>query len=661
MSTGSILSQTKLVDIPAFARVQGKVDRLRPGMRLLERFELQEEIGAGGMGRVFGAYDWLRQTHVAIKVLSDAMLAHPEARERFMREAQTTLQLAHSNIVRVFDVRQDGDMVFLVMELLRGYTLRDWMESYRNAGAAFTVDEIKRVGLSVCAALEAAHQITVHRDIKPENLFINADEVIKLMDFGIARDLNRSQLASTAVAIGTVHYMAPEQASGSRPVDQRADLYALGVVLYEMLAGNVPMGMAQSIRELRPDVPAGFARVIEKALMPLPEQRYASAAEFGQALQTGRVPGESLWTRVSQSGAPVGMIAAGVLVVVLGGGAALAFGTESGRSLLGGLGDLVPAFGEEAEQVQKQAVALSLEVKDARKRIDDLITQGSRDPKNEIARRQATLLETRLFTPAVKGEVDAGIELAQTALREKSYKKAQRLLGESRARLQSILTVSTAMSELLPRADELRQVEKATGSRMTDSARSAVESVWSGDLFMKLGTDAGTTALADTRRQMDDELQRQRQAQAARMAAAQAAAAEQRRRDDEAHQRAAENERLRLEAERQRQEYERQRMEAERRRQDDERRQAQEARQRQLDAERQRAEASCRSQDEARQRQIEQQRAQRDALCERAKAEAKGASMGALLAGGRCKTQDCFNQLHAQLNQAQQNLNRYCE
>ena len=296
MSTGSILSQTKLADIPSFQIVRNSVLSPQIGTRLLDRFELLEEIGAGGMGRVYGAYDWLRQTHVAIKVLSDAMLAHPEARERFMREAQTTLQLAHPNIVRVFDAQQDQGMVFLVMELLRGYTLRDWMNSYRAAGAQFSTEEVKRVGASVCAALEAAHQITVHRDIKPENLFINADDNIKLMDFGIARDLNRSAMGSTTMAIGTLHYMAPEQASGSHHIDGRADIYALGIVLYEMLTGTVPMGMAQPINKLRPDVPSGLARVIEKALLPFPEQRYGSASEFGVALAAGKVPGESVWT-----------------------------------------------------------------------------------------------------------------------------------------------------------------------------------------------------------------------------------------------------------------------------------------------------------------------------------------------------------------------------
>lgn len=661
MSTGSILSQTKLADIPSFQMVRSTTPLLEIGTRLLDRFELQQEIGAGGMGRVYGAYDWLRESHVAIKVLSDAMLAHPEARERFMREAQTTLQLTHPNIVRVFDIQQDQGMVFLVMELLRGYTLREWINSYRAAGAQFSVDEVKRVGAAVCAALDTAHQITIHRDIKPENLFINADDSIKLMDFGIARDLNRSSMANTTMAIGTLHYMAPEQASGSHQISGRADIYALGIVLYEMLTGTVPMGMAQPITSLRPDVPSRLARVIEKALLHLPEQRYASASEFGAALASGKVPGESVWTSLLSMADGKGKWLAGAGAVAVAGAVLLAVATK-GDGLFDGLEDLVPLFGQKAEALQEKVIAQSMEVKDLRKKMDALQNAATRNPKSEASRNLGVFIENSIFPSGVRSQLDARIELAGLAMREKSFKKAQRLLEEPAAILQRTMKTASIASDMLVQTEELQKLEKLTGSRLSGPAQQAADGFRTGSIFAAATGNAATDdiqaqKIADAASKIQEDMQRLKNLSATQASSAQAAAAQaandRRKREEEARQRQMEEDRRQAEA-RQRQ-------------MDEDRRQAQqrqEERQRQTDAARQRDE-QARAQQQAQQRAArEQQEAQMQAACETARTEAKAAAIVGTLAAFTCRnaanSTACFEQAQAGLNTAQAKINRFC-
>src|SRR5262249_16354169 len=194
-------------------------------------------LGSGGMGAVFAAWDRVRQEEIAVKVLLPHLLADPKARERFLNEARIASNLAHPQIVRVYDVHQAGGLTFLTMERVNGPSLREEIAQRSQTAQRFSVAEARGIAEQLCAALQYAHRFTVHRDVKPENTWLGEEGSVKLMDFGIARLLRPSQLTSTGLALGTAYYMAPEQVRGQE-VDHRADQFALGVGLYALVTGR---------------------------------------------------------------------------------------------------------------------------------------------------------------------------------------------------------------------------------------------------------------------------------------------------------------------------------------------------------------------------------------------------------------------------------------
>jgi fibronectin type 3 domain-containing protein len=289
------LSQTQLHDLPSSTPLPTMSDSkaavlddlqsgqqlgLQQGQVLAGRYEIRRLIGMGGMGAVYSAFDSHLDEEIAIKVLTPSLLKNEQARERFMTEARTSARLSHPNIVNVHDVQREGELFFITMELLRGKSLRQEIESKSKAGETFGIDEVKAVARAVGEALTFAHGTTIHRDVKPENIWIGSDGNIKLMDFGIARVLSASRLTHTAMVMGTAYYMAPEQLHGSREVNARADQYALAVVLYEMLTGRIPAGRVKSAHTLRPDVPENFSAAIDKALESDPDDRFESIPAF---------------------------------------------------------------------------------------------------------------------------------------------------------------------------------------------------------------------------------------------------------------------------------------------------------------------------------------------------------------------------------------------
>jgi len=317
------LSQTQLGDLPGaqpiFTRMgstgapaAGAALLLEVGQVLASRYEIREKIGAGGMGGVYRAYDRNRGEEIALKVLLPHLLSHPTARERFVAEAKISSKLSHPNIVNVFDVQRDGEHDFLTMELLRGQTLRQWMAARKAARQPFTVKEALGLAAALGAALGYAHKHTVHRDVKPENVWVEEDGSYKLMDFGIARLLNASQMTETRAALGTAYYMAPEQLRGARDVDGRADQYSLAVMLYEMLSGEIPAGRIRPLRTLNKEVPRSTSRAIDRALDPHPTARFATMEEFVGALsQRGSaIAGVPAWM----------LVAAASVVLVVGAG-----------------------------------------------------------------------------------------------------------------------------------------------------------------------------------------------------------------------------------------------------------------------------------------------------------------------------------------------------
>jgi serine/threonine protein kinase len=287
--------------------VQEKGPRLGPGSVLADRIEIGALLGAGGMGSVYAARDRLTNTDVAIKVLREDLLFSLTAKERFLAEAKAARQLSHPNIVRVHDVGVSDGHHFISMERLHGRTLRQCIEAYRATGLVFSLAEVTGIARQLIDALSYAHRHVVHRDIKPENIWLAPDGTVKLMDFGIARAFATTQVTHTGVTFGTAYYIAPEQRIAAKGVDWRADEYSLGVVLYELLAGVVPMGATKPLELLRSDVPRRCARAIMRAIAPAPEDRWRSLAELSVELTAPQTFFEQLraWFNRGKPRAPV--------------------------------------------------------------------------------------------------------------------------------------------------------------------------------------------------------------------------------------------------------------------------------------------------------------------------------------------------------------------
>ena len=287
----SPLSQTKMADLPGAApsNTQGvggeqSIPEIQPGKILASRYEIKELIGQGGMGSVYRAHDNNRNEDIAIKMLLPSLLKNEHARERFLNEAKIASSLAHPNIVNVFDVQHDGEQFFLTMELLEGKDLRSLMENRKLARQVFTEAQVKEILNPICDALAYAHDYTLHRDIKPENIWVTEEGQYKLMDFGIARVMSNSQMTQTGAAMGTAYYMAPEQLAGRKDIDGRADQYALAVMAYELLTGNIPAGVIKPLKESRKDISKGFANTVMQALAGQAEDRFADMNSFAEAL-----------------------------------------------------------------------------------------------------------------------------------------------------------------------------------------------------------------------------------------------------------------------------------------------------------------------------------------------------------------------------------------
>lgn len=257
------------------------VAELAPHFPELEQWHL---LGVGGMGSVFRARDRRHARDVAVKVLSRELAGDPAFEERFDREARALGQLDHPNIVRVFESGRRGPWLFLVMEYVDGVDLRRWMDL-----GGFTSETALELLPSLCEALRHAHERgIVHRDIKPENILIDEEGVVKLADFGLAKVAGEADwgVTRTNQALGTVHYMAPEQLDGASGVDHRADIFSLGVVVYEMLTGELPHGSFELPSEKEPSL-SGMDAVVLRSMERDPAKRYQSAAELGEDLRAG--------------------------------------------------------------------------------------------------------------------------------------------------------------------------------------------------------------------------------------------------------------------------------------------------------------------------------------------------------------------------------------
>ena len=260
------------------------------GKRLDGRYELQEVIGVGGMAVVYKAYDNIDDRIVAVKILKDEFLASEEFRRRFKNESKAIAVLSHPNIVKVYDVSYGDKLQYIVMEYVEGITLKEYIEQQ----GVISWKETVHFTTQILRALQHAHDKgIVHRDIKPQNIMLLENGTIKVTDFGIARFSRSETRTMTDTAIGSVHYISPEQARGDI-TDDKSDIYSVGVVMYEMLTGQLPFQSDNSVsvaimqlqtdpvkpREINSSIPEGLEQITMRAMQKNPKDRYQSAAEM---------------------------------------------------------------------------------------------------------------------------------------------------------------------------------------------------------------------------------------------------------------------------------------------------------------------------------------------------------------------------------------------
>ena len=264
---------------------------------LVDRYRIERELGAGGMATVYLAEDLKHHRQVAVKLLHPDLIASIGA-ERFLREIETVAGLAHPHILPLHDSGAADGLFFYVMPYVKGASLRDRLTRERQ----LPLEDALQIAREVADALSYAHcRGVIHRDIKPENILLQEGHAV-VVDFGIACAVaaaGGANLTATGMAVGTPAYMSPEQVAGSRDLDGRSDLYSLGCVLYEMLAGVPPFAAATAeslvfqhltatprrVTELRPAVPAAVAEALQRALAKTPADRGATLAQFADALR----------------------------------------------------------------------------------------------------------------------------------------------------------------------------------------------------------------------------------------------------------------------------------------------------------------------------------------------------------------------------------------
>ena len=259
---------------------------IKIGTMIGDRYEVLERIGMGGMSDVYKAKDHKLNRHVAVKVLKQEFSENTNFVSKFRVEAQAAASLMHPNIVNVYDVGEDNGVYYIVMELVDGITLKKYIEKK----ARLSVREALSIAIQACMGIEAAHNNhIIHRDIKPQNIIISKDGKVKVTDFGIAKAATSNTITSNVM--GSVHYTSPEQARGGY-IDEKSDIYSMGITLFEMLTGRVPFNGETTVaiaikhiqeempspREYVPEIPVCVEQIVLKCTQKSPDRRYHSMA-----------------------------------------------------------------------------------------------------------------------------------------------------------------------------------------------------------------------------------------------------------------------------------------------------------------------------------------------------------------------------------------------
>jgi len=264
---------------------------LTAGSLFANRYEILDKGKAGGMGVVYKVMDRELSEVVALKVMHPDFLKNNTALGRFKQEVKIARSLQHPNLVRVYDLGESDNIKYFTMEYIEGKTLRQLLDRREKDNKPFSLEETVDIISQLCEVLHYAHGYTIHRDIKPENILMMKNEevegyIVKVTDFGLAKMATPSMLSVNTKKMGTPYYMAPEQLKDSSKVDKRADIYSLGVILYELLTLSLPLGRFETLRVKRPDVPPSLDPVVDKALEPVIGNRFSDALELKDALNS---------------------------------------------------------------------------------------------------------------------------------------------------------------------------------------------------------------------------------------------------------------------------------------------------------------------------------------------------------------------------------------
>ncbi len=275
-------SQTQTFDTSSLEFTRGAV--------FAGRYEVLEQLGAGGMGKVYRVFDRKLEEELALKLIRPEIAANRKTIERFKNELKVARKIAHSHVCRMYDLGEDKGLYYIAMEYVRGEDLKSFI---RRSGH-LTVSKAVSLGRQVCQGLSEAHRLgVIHRDLKPSNIMIDREGNARIMDFGIARTFESKEITGLGILVGTPEYMSPEQAQGQK-VDQRTDLYALGIILYEMITGRVPFEDEITLnilrkheieqpcppKDLNPEIPDSLNRLVLKCLEKPTERRYQNAVDL---------------------------------------------------------------------------------------------------------------------------------------------------------------------------------------------------------------------------------------------------------------------------------------------------------------------------------------------------------------------------------------------
>ena len=278
--------------------IEAPMEELTRGATLANRYEIIEELGKGGMGRVYRVEDTKLKQEVALKLIKPEIAKDKKTIERFRNELKLAREIAHRNVCRMYDLNEEKGAHYITMEYVRGEDLRGLI---RRIGQ-LPIGKSLSVAKQICEGLAEAHRLgVVHRDLKSNNIMIDKEGNVRIMDFGIARSLEAKGITGAGVMIGTPEYMSPEQVEG-KEVDQRSDIYSLGVILYEMVTGRVPFEgdtpftigvkhkseIPKDPKELNTQIPEDLNRVILICLEKDKEERYQSAGELRSELENMR-------------------------------------------------------------------------------------------------------------------------------------------------------------------------------------------------------------------------------------------------------------------------------------------------------------------------------------------------------------------------------------